>query len=239
MLIARREEFLKTARPGDLVPVYREILADRLTPVSAYERIAGSGSSFLLESVEGGERLARYSFLGTDPFLTFKSRGAVATIKEGGETRTETLDAGRDALHLLKLLLSRYRFVETEGLPRFCGGAVGFLSYDMVRFFEDLPDDTVDDLNVEDSYFLFTDSLLIFDHVKHRMKVLCNARVEEDAADAYDQAVSRIEALIAKLRMPATIAPPSKRSGEPEVRTNITRETYGASVERCKEYIAA
>src|SRR5260221_6786316 len=114
----------------------------------------------------------------------------VATIIEGGDTRTETLDAGRDALHLLKQLLSRYRFVETEGLPRFCGGAVGFLSYDIVRFFEDLPDDTVDDLNLEDSYFLFTDSLLIFDHVKHRMKVLCNARVGDDAAWAYEQAVS-------------------------------------------------
>jgi anthranilate synthase component 1 len=239
MLIPSREEFLKTARPGDLVPVYREILADRLTPVSAYERIAGAGSSFLLESVEGGERLARYSFLGTDPFLTFKSRGAVATIKEGDETRTETLCEGRDALDVLKSLLSRYRFVETEGLPRFCGGAVGFLSYDMVRFFEELPDDTVDDLNVEDSYFLFTDSLFIFDHVKHRMKVLCNARVEDDAEEAYDRAANRIEALIERLRTPAAIPAPSKRSGELEVITNMTREDYEASVKRCKEYITA
>src|SRR5437016_13963064 len=131
VLIPSREDFLKTARRGDLVPIYREILADRLTPVSAFEKIAGDRNSFLLESVEGGERLARYSFLGSDPFLVLTSKGSAAHVLEGGTSREIALEPETDALDLLKDLLSRYRVVETDGLPRFCGGAVGFLSYDM------------------------------------------------------------------------------------------------------------
>src|SRR6185369_11826932 len=173
-------DFIRTAKKGDMIPVYREILADRLTPVSAFEKIGGEAGSFLLESVEGGERLARFSFLGSDPFLTFRAKANSATICEGGETKSIGLSPGMDALAVLKELLGRYRYRETPGLPRFCGGAVGFMSYDIVRYFEELPDDTIDDLNLEDCHFLFTDSLLIFDHVKHRLKVLCNARVEND-----------------------------------------------------------
>ena len=139
MLIPSRVEFLKTARRGDLVPIYREILADRLTPVSAFEKIAGDRNSFLLESVEGGERLARYSFLGSDPFLLLSSKGSSATLIEGGKSRQIEIEPGSDALDLMKKILGRYRVVQTEGLPKFCGGAVGFISYDMVRHFEDLP----------------------------------------------------------------------------------------------------
>src|SRR4051812_839600 len=170
MFVPTREEFIRKAAEGNLIPVYREILADRLTPVSAFEKIADGPGAFLLESVEGGENLARYSFLGSDPFLTFRALGNMATVEEGGTSRTLDIPPGTDALVLLKELLERYRFVETAGLPRFCGGAVGFLSYDMVRYFERLPDDTTDDLHIEDCCFLFTDTLLIFDHVKHRLK---------------------------------------------------------------------
>src|SRR5687767_10460795 len=115
MYVPSREEFLKTAEPGDLIPVYREILADRLTPVSAFEKIEEGSGSFLLESVEGGERLARYSFLGSRPFLTFRSKGSKATITEGAESRAVELSPEQDALQLIKQLLSRYRFVETPG----------------------------------------------------------------------------------------------------------------------------
>src|SRR3982751_6731837 len=116
VLIPSREDFLKTARRGDLVPIYREILADRLTPVSAYEKIAGDGGSFLLESVEGGERVGRYSFLGSDPFLTFRSKNRVVWLTEGDKTETFTLPPDRDALHFLQELLQRYKPVPMPGL---------------------------------------------------------------------------------------------------------------------------
>ena len=237
--IPSREEFLRTARPGDLIPVYREILADRLTPVSAFEKIDEGADSFLLESVEGGERLARYSFLGSRPFLSFRSKGNTATITEAGECQTVALSPEQDALHLLKQLLSRFRFVETPGLPRFCGGAVGFLSYDMVRFFEKLPDRAVDDLGLDDCQLLFTDSLLVFDHVKHRVKVLCNARVDDDPESAYTRAVTRIEELVARLRTPVMYEPTPPNPQKPSVEANMPREMFEAGVKRCIEYIMA
>jgi anthranilate synthase component 1 len=239
MFIPSREDFIESARRGNLIPVYREILADRLTPVSAFEKIADGPGCFLLESVEGGENLARFSFLGADPFLTFRARGRSVTVEEGGETRSIEIPEGGDALDALKELLGRYRFVETPGLPRFCGGAVGFLSYDMVRYFERLPDDTRDDLQVEDCCFLFTDTLLIFDHVKHRCKVLCNARVEGDAGGAYDRAVAKIEALIARLRTPVLPTPTPASAVAMDVQANMSQAAYEHAVERCKEYIAA
>lgn len=170
-----REQFLGAARPGDLVPIVREILADRLTPVSAFERLPRSGGAFLLESVEGGERIGRYSFLGSAPRLALTVKGRTATVREGRRTRTVVLTPSDDGLTVLKELLGRYRYVPQPGLPRFCGGAVGYLAYDMARCFERLPERAADDLGLEDAFFLFTDTLLIFDHVKHRVKVLCNA----------------------------------------------------------------
>ena len=234
-----REEFKGSARAGDLIPVYREILADRLTPVSAFEKISEGAGSFLLESVEGGERLARYSFLGSRPFLTFSSKDGSATITEGAESRTIPLPPEQDPLHVLKGVLSRYRFVETPGLPRFCGGAVGYLSYDIVRYFENLPDRTVDDLGLDDCHLLFTESLLIFDHVKHRVKVLCNARVGDNAESAYDRAVERIEELVAKLRTPVMYEPTRPGARKPPVEVNMQRETFEKCVSRCIEYIMA
>ncbi len=240
MLTPSREEFIELSKRGNLIPVYREVLADRLTPVSAYDRIAGDGPSFLLESVEGGERLARYSFLGSRPFLTLRTKGRAAFVEDEGNQRLAEIKPGEDALSLLKGLMQRYQFVEIEGLPRFCGGAVGFLGYDVVRFFEDLPNDTEDDLGLEDCCFLFTDSLLIFDHVRHRIKVLCNARVTGDPGAAYDKAAARIEELVAKLRAPApATAPTPVRTGPLEVRANMTQADYEDIVRRCKEYIAA
>jgi anthranilate synthase component 1 len=239
MLVPSREDFIERSKRGNLIPVYREILADRLTPVSAFEKIAADGGSFLLESVEGGEQLARYSFLGSEPFLTFRSKGNLVTITEGESSRTQLLEPGTDALDLLKEVLSRYKLVETPGLPRFCGGAVGFMAYDMVRHFESLPDQTVDDINAEDCYFLFTDTILIFDHVKHRLKVLCNALVEGDPGAAYDRAAEKIDELVRQLRTPVMpfSSPPSKQ--KLKIEANMSQAQYEAAVERCKEYIAA
>ena len=235
-----RDDFITQAAEGDLIPVYRELLADRLTPVSAFERIAaGRPGSFLLESVEGGERLARFSFMGAEPFLTLRSKGTTAIIEEAGETRTVTLNDGEDVLTLLKSLLARYRFVPTPGLPRFCGGAVGFLAYDIVRFFEKLPELAEDDLHLDDCCFLFTNTLLIFDHVKHRIKVLCNARVNGDPGAAYDLAVAKIEEMAARLKTAADIDPSPANAGPLEVQANMSRQTFEAAVVRCKDYIVA
>jgi anthranilate synthase component 1 len=228
--------------------VWRETLADMETPVSAFRKIAGGRPhSFLLESVEGGERLARYSFLGSDPFLVFRSKGDTATISEGGHTRTLALTAGaRDPLHVLKELLGRYTYVPAPELPPFVGGAVGMIGYDTVRFFEKLPALAADDLGLDDCLFLFTDALLVFDNVKHKVLALCNARIApgQDPGAAYDAAAQKVDALLGRLKAlvpPAAFpdpAPPESGAGG-EFTPNRTEADYKAAVLRAKEYIAA
>ncbi len=243
MLLPSRDEFVQKARLGNLIPVWREVLADMETPVSAFRKITqGRANSFLLESVEGGERLARYSFLGTDPLLVFRSKGETATITENGQTETVALQPGTcDPLHILKSLLARYQYVPAPDLPRFVGGAVGMIGYDLVRFFEKLPTLAADDLGLDDCLFLFTDALLIFDHVKHKMLALCNAHVAPgtNPNDAYDLAVDKINDLLARLSgpLPAQAALGSAAPGE--FAANRTEENYKAAVLKAKEYIAA
>jgi anthranilate synthase component 1 len=132
-----RADFHKKAHEGNLIPVWREVFADTETPVSAFYQIAyGRKYGFLLESVEGGEHMARYSFIGSDPFLVFRSRELNATIEENGAVATIALEPGkRDPLDVLKKILSRYKYVNSPELPRFVGGAVGMIGYDTVRFF--------------------------------------------------------------------------------------------------------
>ncbi|MCL6630216.1 MAG: anthranilate synthase component I, partial [Armatimonadetes bacterium] len=130
MYYPSKEEFIRRSHDGNLVPVYREILADMETPVSAYRKIARGKYSFLLESVEGGEHLARYSFIGTDPFLVFKSKGHDVYIVERWRADKIRLEPDQDPLHILKELLGRYTWVDDPELPRFCGGAVGYIGYD-------------------------------------------------------------------------------------------------------------
>ncbi len=239
MVTPDRETFLELSKQGNLIPVYREILADRLTPVSAFEKIAGNRGAFLLESVEGGERIGRFSFLGSDPFLTFRSKDNHVEIFENDRTEHIELGSDEDALDVLKTVLARYKMVDIPGLPPFAGGAVGYMSYDIVRYFEDLANSAEDDLNADDCFFLFTDTVLIFDHVKHRLKVLCNARIEGNPEDAYVAAVEKIELIISKLRTPVMpySSPPSKAM--PTVEANMTQAQYEDAVIACKEYIAA
>ncbi len=266
MTAPTRDQFLEKARQGNLIPVWREVLADMETPVSAFRKIAGGRmNSFLLESVEGGERLARYSFLGSDPFLVFRSKGDTATITEGAQVETLTLKAGeRDPLHVLKELLGRYTYVPSPELPPFVGGAVGMIGYDTVRFFEKLPTLATDDLGLDDCLFLFTDALLIFDNVKHKILALCNARItpEEDPGAAYDAAALKVEDLLGRLKGSAEThpqPPPQGGGGHSEnplpvlssrplppgegvgggFLPNRTEADYKAAVLRAKEYIAA
>ncbi|NCO42842.1 MAG: anthranilate synthase component I [Armatimonadetes bacterium CG_4_10_14_0_8_um_filter_66_14] len=240
MYTPTEDQFVEMSKRGNLIPVSRDILADLETPVSAFLKIRGGPYSFLLESVVGGESVARYSFLGADPRLVMKSKGRTVEVTGRQQARTRELQLGEDPLTVLKELLERHAFVPRADLPRFCGGAVGFMSYDLVRFFEELPDSTEDDLQIPDCVFLFTDVVLIFDHVQHKIKVLTNAEVQDDPREAYRAATQRIEQTILKLAttsLPPPTAPPAVSEGT--IRSNFERTDFEATVERCKEYILA
>ena len=238
-----RERVTQLFQQGDLVPVYRMLPADLETPVSVYLKLAQSGQySFLLESVEGGEQVGRYSFLGVNP------KGSVI-VQDGqvrrtlhGETTTRPLAADEDPLDAVKAEFERVKPVRLPGLPRFVGGAVGYLSYDSVRYFERLPATATDDLYVPDAAFLLPDTLVIFDHARHQLLVLANAHNQGDPGAAYNDAVDRIDEVIAALYqpVPVTSTKPSNTSSEGrELESNMTYEQYEASVNAAKEYIAA
>ena len=240
MYYPTKAEFKEKARKGNLIPVWKEVLLDTETPVSAFRKLGNTQYAFLLESVEGGEKVGRHSFLGSEPFAVFTSKGDTVTLMRNGRRQTRTLVEGEDPLDALKALLSEYKFVPVEGLPKFCGGAVGFIGYDTVRFFEKLPDRAVDDLGLPDSVLVLTDTCLIFDHAFHRGKVVSNALVNGDPDAAYDAAVRKIDALCVRLAAPAPAVPaPSPRPRDTTLRTNLSRDDYERIVTKAKEYISA
>jgi anthranilate synthase component 1 len=235
-----RAEFKKRAEIGNLVPVYREILADMETPVSAFKKIADGSHAFLLESVEGGERVARFSFLGCNHYLVMQSKGQKVELIRGSEVEHVDLKPGEDPFDILKQEMNRLRWAPDPNLPRFCGGAVGYMGYDMVRFFEDLPDNTEDDLAAPDCIFAFTDTLLIFDHARHRIRVLANARIDGDPDTAYNDAIAKIDNLVERLRTPIEHKEQVSRTSEVKVSSNFaSKEEFEQAVSQCKEYIAA
>jgi anthranilate synthase component I len=237
MYVPTLDEFKAKASQGNLIPVYREIMADLETPVSAFLKLDKGGFSFLLESVEGGEKWGRYCFLGSEPSILFQSKGARVEISRDGRCEVQE---GVDPLGTLKQLLSDYHPVEVEGLPRFFGGAVGYLSYDMVRFFERLPDQTADDLNLPDSFFMITDTIVIFDHMLQKIKVVSNAHIDGPPEKAYQQAIAKIDQLISRLRQPLPSRPVRARpTGPLSLTSNFTKKAYETVVERAKEYIRA
>ncbi len=235
-----REQARKLFEQGDLVPVYRTLLADLETPVSVYMKLAQTGGvSFLLESVEGGERVGRYSFLGVNPKGVISVKNGEVTRTLHGVTTTRPLNEGEDPLHAVEKEFGRVNPVSIDGLPRFIGGAVGMLSYDIVRYFERLPDTATHDLDAPDAAFMLIDTLVIFDHAKHQLIILANAHNTDGAEAAYDDAVRRIDAITDALLRPLVI--PAERA-EPEsgdLRSNMTREQYEENVRKAKEYIAA
>lgn len=238
MYYPSREAFKAKASQGNLIPVYREIMADLETPVSAFLKLAQGEYSFLLESVEGGEKWGRYCFLGSEPSIIFQSKGTRVEIRRDGLCEVQE---GVDPLDALKRLMNEYHPVEVEGLPRFFGGAVGYLSYDMVRFFECLPDQTVDDLQLPDALFVITDTIVIFDHMLQKIKVVSNALVDGPPDKAYEQAIAKIEHIINRLRqpVPSRQGRPQTVSGPLSVTSNFTQRAYEQVVERAKEYVRA
>jgi anthranilate synthase component 1 len=219
------EQVERMAGQGNLVPIYREINADLETPVSAYLKVARPPYSFLLESVEGGERIARYSFIGTEP---------ESIIKTGQGQQYGAVDP----LVPIERELSRYKLVNTSTPQRFNGGAVGYLSYESVNYFEHLPSPDRDALGLPESVFMMTTTFLVFDHLRHKIQVVSHAHLNGDMERAYADAVDRIEELVSRLDSPIQI-PASNGYGKskPEIFFNMTRQQYEAMVEKTKKYI--
>ena len=237
-----REAFCALARDYNLIPLFREILGDLHTPVSAFHKLDDGRFSYLLESVEGGENVGRFSFLGGSPSIVCMHKGRELTIERGGRRETRTLADGEDPLQVLQGLLAEYRVAKVAGLPKFYGGAVGYFGYDTVRFFEELPSPPPDDLGAPDSCFLFTEACIIFDHVRHRMIIVCNVHVQGDAGAAYDHAAAKIDDLIEQLQA-ADSRPlgllPHAGAGMASLHSNFSHEGFLQAVERAKEYIRA
>lgn len=235
------DEFKRRCRRGNLIPVYAELPADVETPVSAFLKIAGQAPrAFLLESVEGGDQVGRYSFLGANPSEWMAVRGGVVEHHQAGQVRL--LPHGGNPLAVVRSLLRRFRHVATPGLPPFHGGAVGYLSYDLARYFEKFPARNPDPLGLPDALLVFTENLLVFDHVQHVIKVVSNAHVTGDPARAYQRALAAIRRVSRELRQPLPRAEgPDRRSLRPalHLRSNVTRARFLAQVRKAKEYIRA
>ncbi|MEW6247079.1 MAG: anthranilate synthase component I [Nitrospirota bacterium] len=235
------DEFRALAGQGNLIPLYREILADYETPVSAFAKIDHGPSAYLLESVEGGENWARYSFLGSgSPVVIREDRGDLL-ISRG--TRLRRVASRGRPLERLRELMDQYRPVTAPGLPRFVGGAVGYLGYDVVRTFEEIPAGRKDGLGLPNFAFLLTDTLLIFDNVSQKIKVVANAHVrsarEADVRRAYAEATARIEKMIARLKRPLRRTRPKHRRKPITFTPNMSRSDFEKMVMRTKEYIRA
>ncbi len=233
-----KDEFLALARDYNLVPVSREIVADVDTPVSAFLKLGRETDSFLLESVEGGETLGRYSFIGIDPFLAVQAKNGRVSV--AGEVETSFANVA-DPLTVVEDLLNRYRQAPVADLPPFAGGAVGYVGYDCVRFFENIPRTGADDLALPDLFFIFTDALVIFDHLKHSLRVLINTRVADDAGRSWEEATARIAKIIERLEKPVS-AQPIATDAEVSlegIEANFTKEAYLQAVAKAKEYIFA
>jgi anthranilate synthase component 1 len=238
------EEFVDLARRGTVVPVVREIMADLLTPVSAFIKIAEhSDYAFLFESVEGGEQVARYSFLGKDPFLVLRARGGRTIIDRSGVT-TET---DEPFIEVMRRLLTEFRTPFVPGLPRFTGGAVGFVGYDASVIFEPALAEAWENAGwttspdaEDDAGFMLFDTVLAFDHVKHRILIIANARIaaDEDLEALYQFACAKIDFLERELERGLS-HPERAAAAPPEVVSNTTRERFEAGVRTIKEHIAA
>jgi anthranilate synthase component 1 len=230
------EEFKELAQRGTFVPVYKEIVADLLTPVSAFLKVAEhSDYAFLLESVEGGEQVGRYSFLGKDPFLIVKSRGGRTIVDRAGQT-TESPES---YIETLRGLMAKYHSPYVPELPRFTGGAVGYLGYDAAAWFEPVTLQAAVEEQDEAAFMLF-DTVLAFDHVRHRILIIANARItgDEDLESLYQFARTRIEFVERELERP--LSKPARPEATPlEVTSNVTREQFEEMVRTAKEHIAA
>jgi anthranilate synthase component 1 len=252
MYAPKLDEFLKLAADGNLVPVTRRLLADFETPLSAYHKIRGQGESFLFESVEGGEHLGRYSFVGCNPRAIIRQDGRQVAHFENGrlvasytvsrDATSEDKTTVRDGLAVVERALKRFRPVTLPHLPRFTGGAVGFIGYEFIHDVEPVvPRPERDDLGTPVMYFLIADELLIFDRVAQTLTVLVNAVIEDGVspADAYENATAEIDRLVSLLEQPTQYTPVTVPAEIPQIacESNVPKENFFANVLKAKEYI--
>ena len=234
------EQVEQLAAQGNLIPIYRDLPADMETPVSIYLKLQDEGPCFLLESVSGGEQVARYSFIGVRPRGVLTAFGREVYISGGGHGHSVRLDDGTDPLHVLKEEMSKYRPVRLPDLPRFIGGAVGFISYDAIRYFERLPDENPDRLHLPDMAFMIAHTIVVFDHARQRIQVVANADLTRgDVRAAYQRAVSRIDEVAARFNAPLPEVPLPGEVQHNGLGTNFTVDEYRQLVEQAKEYIEA
>ena len=237
--------FSKYTKKGNLVPVYTELLADLETPVSSFLKICESDYAYLLESVESQEKIGRYSFLSSKPSMVIKSKDRLIEIIKfnAGKKTKRRFFAKSNPLDEIKKILLKYKYVPSKDLPRFTGGFVGYISYDMVRFFEKIPDKNRDDIKLPDSIFMLSNNLLIFDHIKHKIKIVSNVyiRNNRDAKcikQAYEKGASSIKHLSLNLTKQIKIKesrPRLKRSVK--INSNFSKKTFCQIVSKAKKYI--
>jgi anthranilate synthase component 1 len=254
MYYPTQTEFLKLAGQGNLIPVTRRILADLETPLSAYRKIRGQGESFLFESVEGGEHIGRYSFVGCNPRAVIRQKGArVDVIENGKVTEQFTVQAGagapgektvRDGLEVVEKIMGRFKTVALPGLPRFTGGAVGFIGYEFIHDIEPIvPRPAQDDLKTPEMYFLIADELLIFDRVAQTITILVSAVLDGSPSpeEAYEEAMGEVDRLVSLLEQPSEHLPVDLRQNIPDVPfdSNVPKDVFLENVVRAKKYITA
>ncbi len=236
MIKPDKKTFLKLAKKGNIVPVYCDLLADLQTPVGAFLKISKSSKyAFLLESVEGGEKWARYTFLGASPSLVIKTSGknGVRITPKG----RQAFVVGTDPLDEIKKIMASFSPVGVEGLPPFHGGVVGAIGYDCVRFFEELPELAKKDTDFPDTVFMLTDTLVVFDNVKQNIKVIANAHVNGNVGKVYDEAAAKIRKILRTLETPLKNPKTPAGKGAAKYLSNTAEKDFYKSVERCKHYI--
>lgn len=239
------KQIITLASQYNLIPIVRTIMADTETPIRLFKHFAKKENSFLLESVEGGAKWARYSFIGTDPFLMLSGKNGEMVLDQQG---VQTILRDRP-IELLKAKLRSYRTPKNTDLPPFTGGAIGFFGYDLLQYYEKLPPHRVDDLNMNDIQFMFCDQIIVFDHLKQQLLLVSNVHIQEEATDAqisasYENTLKRIDALITEIRQVnvATDIPSGTMDMDPDlgdVQSNVTKEKFIENINQAKEYIRA
>jgi anthranilate synthase component 1 len=240
--IPSREEFRTLAKEGNVVPLIVDLVADVETPVSAFAKIARKGPCFLFESAERNEQSGRFSYIGFDPMVVFKSAGPKISISESGNTKS--FETQSDPLIELQRLIDRFHFVPPRGLPHFTGGAVGYIGYDVVRFFEPtVPIHPLGDLRLPEMMFVIARTLFVFDHRYRTLRLITNAHLDNQTSidEAFDRAAGQLERALETLNQPIEL--PAIRAGQlstlPFVQSNTTREEFESTVLRGKELISA
>jgi anthranilate synthase component 1 len=234
------KEILKLSKTHNIIPVYKEMLADLETPLSAYLKIDNKDRSFLLESIEGGEKTARYSFLGRDPFETFMYKDGRVTMTSRGK---EKVIITKDPFLELERIFAKFNPAKVPGLPPFHGGAVGYIGYDVIKLYEKVPDrPKKDDLNWPDMYFMFTDILLIFDHVYHKIQVVCNVYIGEDDTKKdviakAEKACRVIDKIIADMKKPLKNLKFRKHKGPVKIKHHTSKKEYMANIKKAVDLL--